>query len=169
MFLHTFSRYQTGSFFLVQLVTAGRVAPEDPARLSADLSRPPRLPQAIPPQQHPVIVLPTVDYDVMQAILEFIYQGQVNVRQSQLGAFLQVAETFSIQGLADDETKKNAAKVSDGRVVSGERYSNVALEILIVFSLSRSVPLSRSVRLFSIAVHILKCCGAVKSDEIMLR
>ena len=67
--------------------------------------------QGIPPQQHPVIVLPTVDYDVMQAILEFIYQGQVNVRQSQLGAFLQVAETFSIQGLADDETKKNAGKV----------------------------------------------------------
>ena len=75
--------------------------------------------QGVPPQQHPVIVLPTVDYDVMQAILEFIYQGQVNVRQSQLGAFLQVAETFSIQGLADDETKKNAGRVRGGCWVSG--------------------------------------------------
>ena len=65
----------------------------------------------MPKQQHPVIVLPTVDRDVMRAILEFIYQGQVNVRQARLGAFLQVAETFSIQGLADQETKRNANKV----------------------------------------------------------
>ncbi|XP_037083673.1 longitudinals lacking protein-like [Pollicipes pollicipes] len=58
--------------------------------------------RAIPPQQHPVIVLPTVEWEVMQAILEFMYQGQVNVQQAQLGVFLQVAEAFSIQGLADE-------------------------------------------------------------------
>ena len=74
--------------------------------------------QEVPPQQHPVIVLPTVERDVMRAVLEFIYCGQVNVRQARLGAFLQVAETFAIQGLADEQTKRSSAKVR-GRSVSG--------------------------------------------------
>ena len=80
---------------------------------STDLTRPPPalLTQEVPRQHHPVIVLPTVEPEVMRAILEFIYHGQVNVRQARLGAFLQVAETFAIQGLADDETKRNAGKV----------------------------------------------------------
>ncbi|XP_043229426.1 broad-complex core protein isoforms 1/2/3/4/5-like isoform X2 [Amphibalanus amphitrite] len=67
----------------------------------------------VPPQQHPVIVLPTVERDVMRAVLEFIYRGQVNVRQARLGAFLQVAETFAIQGLADEQTKRNSAKTPE--------------------------------------------------------
>ncbi|XP_043217599.1 protein bric-a-brac 1-like isoform X4 [Amphibalanus amphitrite] len=67
----------------------------------------------VPPQQHPVIVLPTVERDVMRAVLEFIYRGQVNVRQARLGAFLQVAETFAIQGLADEQTKRNSVKTPE--------------------------------------------------------
>ncbi|XP_043239192.1 broad-complex core protein isoforms 1/2/3/4/5-like isoform X4 [Amphibalanus amphitrite] len=98
------------SFTDVTLSCSGRLMRAHRVILSACSVHFKEILRAIPPQQHPVIVLPTVDYDVMQAILEFIYQGQVNVRQSQLGAFLQVAETFSIQGLADDETKRNAAK-----------------------------------------------------------
>ena len=54
-----------------------------------------------------MIVLPTVERDVMRAVLDFMYRGQVNVRQARLGAFLQVAETFAIQGLADEQTKRS--------------------------------------------------------------
>lgn len=56
--------------------------------------------ESLPPQQHAVLLLPTVDAEVMRAILDFIYSGEVRVRQSLLGAFLQFADTFCIRGLS---------------------------------------------------------------------
>ncbi|XP_037088751.1 longitudinals lacking protein-like [Pollicipes pollicipes] len=112
------------SFTDVTLSCAGRLMKAHRVILSACSVHFKEILRGIPPQQHPVIVLPTVDFEVMQAIMEFIYQGQVNVKQSQLGAFLQVAETFSIQGLADDDTKKNSQKTA-----SRPRTVNISVSI----------------------------------------
>lgn len=39
-------------------------------------------------------------YSIMSELLQFMYQGQVNVKQSELQAFMTIAETLQIKGLA---------------------------------------------------------------------
>ncbi|RZF39312.1 hypothetical protein LSTR_LSTR007712 [Laodelphax striatellus] len=53
---------------------------------------------------HPVVVLKDVRYSEMKAILEYMYRGEVNVAQDQLGALLKVAEALKIKGLVEDNT-----------------------------------------------------------------
>lgn len=44
-------------------------------------------------------------------LLEFMYQGMVNVKQDELKAFMKIAETLQIKGLTSTskEPKKNSA------------------------------------------------------------
>ncbi|XP_055680452.1 zinc finger protein 131 isoform X4 [Lutzomyia longipalpis] len=53
------------------------------------------------PCQHPVIVFKNVRYEDLTAIIEFIYQGEVNVVQESLPSFLHTAELLSVQGLTE--------------------------------------------------------------------
>lgn len=56
------------------------------------------------PCQHPVIIFKNVKYDDLIAIIEFMYQGEVNVIQDALPSFLNTAELLSVQGLTDRPT-----------------------------------------------------------------
>ncbi|XP_020287827.1 protein abrupt-like [Pseudomyrmex gracilis] len=51
------------------------------------------------PCQHPVIILKDVKHAEVTALLKFIYQGEVNVRQEDLPMFLKVAQMLQIKGL----------------------------------------------------------------------
>lgn len=62
--------------------------------------------KAVPKTQYPVLVLPTTPYDDILGLLQFMYQGEVNIDQSRLGSFIKTAETFQIRGLA--ETSRRA-------------------------------------------------------------
>lgn len=53
------------------------------------------------PCQHPVIIFKNVKYDDLLAIIEFMYQGEVNVQQESLSSFLNTAEMLAVQGLTD--------------------------------------------------------------------
>lgn len=53
------------------------------------------------PCQHPVIVFKNVKYDDLLAIIEFMYQGEVNVLQESLPSFLNTADLLSVQGLTE--------------------------------------------------------------------
>lgn len=55
------------------------------------------------PCQHPVIIFKNVKYEDLQAIIEFMYQGEVNVVQESLPSFLHTAELLSVQGLTDNK------------------------------------------------------------------
>ncbi|XP_015592086.1 protein abrupt isoform X2 [Cephus cinctus] len=52
-------------------------------------------------QQHPVIVLPGMEYANLCALVTFMYNGEVNIYQEQLPALLAMADTLHIRGLAD--------------------------------------------------------------------
>jgi len=54
-------------------------------------------------EKHPLIVLNDVSFLHMSAILEFMYNGEVNVTQEELPDFLKTAEKLEIKGLAEDE------------------------------------------------------------------
>ncbi|XP_053979238.1 longitudinals lacking protein-like isoform X1 [Hylaeus anthracinus] len=53
------------------------------------------------PSKHPIIILKDVAYSHLQAILEFMYAGEVNVSQDQLPAFLKTADRLKVKGLAE--------------------------------------------------------------------
>ncbi|XP_012269916.1 protein tramtrack, beta isoform-like isoform X2 [Athalia rosae] len=54
------------------------------------------------PCKHPVVVLKDVKYIEIKAILEYMYRGEVNVAQEQLGGLLKVAEALKVKGLVEE-------------------------------------------------------------------
>lgn len=64
------------------------------------------------PCQHPVIIFKNVKYEDLLAIIEFMYQGEVNVQQDSLSSFLNTAEMLAVQGLTDT-TNPEALIVKD--------------------------------------------------------
>ncbi|XP_046486472.1 uncharacterized protein [Neodiprion pinetum] len=65
------------------------------------------------PCKHPVVVLKDVKYIEIKAILEYMYRGEVNVAQEQLGGLLKVAEALKVKGLVEENG-------SQGRREEGE-------------------------------------------------
>merc|ERR1712130_1094978 len=60
---------------------------------------------------HPLLYLKGVKYTDLVSVLDFMYQGEVNVAQEELNTFLAVAEELKIKGLtqndADQEKRNN--------------------------------------------------------------
>ncbi|XP_057319978.1 protein bric-a-brac 1-like [Microplitis mediator] len=51
------------------------------------------------PCHHPVVILKDMKYNHVEALVKFMYQGEVNVKQEELGNFLKVAEVLKVKGL----------------------------------------------------------------------
>ncbi|XP_066959267.1 longitudinals lacking protein, isoforms A/B/D/L-like isoform X3 [Macrobrachium rosenbergii] len=67
--------------------------------------------------KHPIVILKDVKHDELKALLEYMYRGEVNVAQDQLGPLIKTAESLKIKGLADGSSSSssgNNTKVSDG-------------------------------------------------------
>jgi len=64
------------------------------------------------PCKHPVIVLQDVVFDDLQALVEFIYHGEVNVHQRNLSSFLKTAEVLRVSGLTQPSDSTTANDVS---------------------------------------------------------
>lgn len=56
----------------------------------------------------------------MTELLQFIYTGEVNVKQAELQAFMGIAESLQIKGLATNSATTNQSKNSD---TSNSSYS----------------------------------------------
>jgi len=62
------------------------------------------------PHQHPLLYLKGVKYTDLQAVLNFMYQGEVNVAQDELNSFLAVAEDLKVKGLTQNNEKSEKQK-----------------------------------------------------------
>ncbi|XP_044728295.1 protein abrupt-like isoform X1 [Chrysoperla carnea] len=51
------------------------------------------------PCQHPIVFLKDVNFSILQNLLKFMYQGEVNVSQEELADFIKTAEELQIKGL----------------------------------------------------------------------
>nr|XP_012149983.1 PREDICTED: broad-complex core protein isoforms 1/2/3/4/5-like isoform X6 [Megachile rotundata] len=72
------------------------------------------------PCQHPVIIFRNVKFDDLAALVDFMYQGEVNVVQEQLASFLTTAELLAVQGLTDGTGKDNDSLVEDDMELPNE-------------------------------------------------
>jgi BTB/POZ domain len=54
--------------------------------------------------QHPLLYLKGVRYQDLEAVLNFMYHGEVNVAQDQLNSFLLIAEELQVKGLTQSES-----------------------------------------------------------------
>lgn len=84
------------------------------------------------PCQHPVVIFRNVKFDDLAALVDFMYQGEVNVVQEQLASFLTTAELLAVQGLTDGSGKDNDSLVEVRiKSKSSERMNNIIIIIII--------------------------------------
>ncbi|XP_069953332.1 protein jim lovell isoform X2 [Cherax quadricarinatus] len=74
------------------------------------------------PCKNPVVVLKDIQCQDLEFLLDYMYIGEVNVRQSELSSLIKAAECLKIKGLAVPDEEPNH-KVSDGgNSNSGSRH-----------------------------------------------
>jgi hypothetical protein len=62
---------------------------------------------------HPIIILCDVKFNDMQALVKFMYTGEVTVAHAQVNSLIKVADMLKVKGLADlDRTAKQLQKPS---------------------------------------------------------
>ena len=61
------------------------------------------------PHQHPLLYLKGVEFNDLQAVLNFMYHGEVNVAQEELNSFLSVAEDLKVKGLTQNNATDSPA------------------------------------------------------------
>jgi len=74
----------------------------------------------------PLIYLRGINYEDLQNVINFIYQGEVNIATDDLSSFLEVAKDLQIQGLAEDNgINSNTTK----KLRQDDHVGNIALNI----------------------------------------
>ncbi|XP_053688194.1 protein bric-a-brac 1-like isoform X2 [Sabethes cyaneus] len=79
------------------------------------------------PCQHPIIIMRDVKWPELKAIVDFMYKGEINVSQDQIGPLLKIAEMLKIRGLADvngDQELNQIENLEPSANVTDENNSN---------------------------------------------
>ncbi|KAL1117901.1 hypothetical protein AAG570_004214 [Ranatra chinensis] len=64
------------------------------------------------PCPHPIIFMKDMKYWEVQALVDFMYKGEVNVTQEELGTLLKAAEALEVRGLCGQQDQGLADKLS---------------------------------------------------------
>ncbi|XP_039753213.1 broad-complex core protein-like [Pararge aegeria] len=75
------------------------------------------------PCKHPVIVLQNVAFTDLNALVEFIYHGEVNVHQRSLSSFLKTAEVLRVSGLTQNDDAQGPLVQSIARAAAAAASS----------------------------------------------
>ncbi|XP_050362390.1 zinc finger and BTB domain-containing protein 14-like [Nymphalis io] len=84
------------------------------------------------PCQHPVIIFRNFKYEDLNAIINFMYHGEVNIFQEQLESFLITAELLEVKGLTDnaeDESSKGQLKITENSSLDLSSKSSRPIEL----------------------------------------
>ncbi|XP_046605583.1 uncharacterized protein LOC124298062 isoform X3 [Neodiprion virginianus] len=82
------------------------------------------------PCTHPVVVLKDMGYSQVEALLKFMYKGEVNVSHNELASFLKIAEALKIKGLAGDQNSHSDLPIeSDTPLPPSELIEEVDFDV----------------------------------------
>jgi len=97
------------------------------------------------PTQNPVILLWDMSPRDLSAILDFMYNGEVNVKQEHLNSFLSVAEKLRVRGLCQSDSKPPPShKDKESTKVKNRRSSITAPSKDAVIVQSETPPIKRA-------------------------
>jgi len=109
------------------------------------------------PCKHPVVLLKDVGATELEHLLEFMYNGEVNIAQENLAAFLKTAESLRIRGLAGNSDEQT----NDEKVNSEQQVKRSATRMLGASSVpdrsAASSPSSKRRRLVQADASVPKC------------
>ncbi|XP_041968273.1 protein tramtrack, beta isoform-like isoform X18 [Aricia agestis] len=60
------------------------------------------------PTQHPIVFLKDVSHSALRDLLQFMYQGEVNVKQEELASFISTAEQLQVKGLTGNSNEESS-------------------------------------------------------------
>ncbi|XP_044763159.1 neurobeachin-like isoform X2 [Coccinella septempunctata] len=69
--------------------------------------------EKVVPYQHPIIFMKDIPFNIMKALCDFMYVGEVNIVQSDLDQILAVGNSLKIKGLASRSEVKNPPTDND--------------------------------------------------------
>lgn len=52
-------------------------------------------------EKHPILILKDIKFQELKSMLDYMYRGEVNISQEELGTFLKAAESLQIKGLTE--------------------------------------------------------------------
>ena len=67
------------------------------------------------PHSHPLLYLKGIKYEDVLAILNFMYNGEVNIAQDGLNSFLAVGEELQVKGLTPEDGKTQSSNPQQPR------------------------------------------------------
>ncbi|XP_072156081.1 uncharacterized protein [Bemisia tabaci] len=89
-------------------------------------------------EKHPILILKDIKFQELKSMLDYMYRGEVNISQEQLGTFLKAAESLQIKGLTDSgggiDTKE------DMPIIPLKRHGDNRKSIPLASALRRSPP-----------------------------
>ena len=77
----------------------------------------------------PVIVLKDIKTKHLEILLDYMYQGEVNVSQSELSCLIQAAECLRIKGLAVPDDNISETKPEPGSNIRKHKYNDVTKDV----------------------------------------
>lgn len=75
------------------------------------------------PCQHPIVIMRDIKWPELKAAVEFMYKGEINVSQEQIGPLLKVAESLKIRGLADVNGEQDVVAPTAGELTTNNNNS----------------------------------------------
>nr|ACO10877.1 Broad-complex core protein isoform 6 [Caligus rogercresseyi] len=74
--------------------------------------------KSLPRSQHPILYLRNVQFKQLEALMSFMYNGEVNVHAEDLDDFLAIAEELQVRGLAGGEAQNITQEESKSTNIS---------------------------------------------------
>eukprot|EP00092_Neocalanus_flemingeri_P002323 GFUD01002481.1.p1 GENE.GFUD01002481.1~~GFUD01002481.1.p1 ORF type:complete len:605 (-),score=132.40 GFUD01002481.1:649-2463(-) len=63
------------------------------------------------PGQHPIVILNDIQFNDLKMVVEYMYRGEISVKQEQLESIMQVAEALGVRGLVDVSGQPSLSQV----------------------------------------------------------